>query len=118
MCGLLDEKAQKTALWDMAHPTVSLSYHSYSELVLYPWGDDQNQTTDPNQNFQNPAFDGQRGTPGNNYKEYIPADVEYYAPTDRGHEAQIKARLEELKNRKKTGEPRREPGEAAAEGTP
>ena len=46
--------------------------HSYSELVLYPWGDDQNQTTDPNQNFQNPAFDGQRGTPGNNYKEYIP----------------------------------------------
>ncbi|MGJ7498254.1 M14 family zinc carboxypeptidase [Variovorax sp. RT4R15] len=47
--------------------------HSYSELVLYPWGDDQNQTTDPNQNFQNPTFDGQRGTPGNNYKEYIPA---------------------------------------------
>ncbi len=47
--------------------------HSFSELVLYPWGDDQNQTTDPNQNFQNPAFDGQRGTPGNNYKEYIPA---------------------------------------------
>ena len=48
--------------------------HSYSELVLYPWGDDQNQTTDPNQNFQNPAFDGQRGTPGSNYKEYIPPD--------------------------------------------
>jgi murein tripeptide amidase MpaA len=47
--------------------------HSYSELVLFPWGDDQNQTTDPNQNFQNPAFDGQRGTTGNNYKEYIPA---------------------------------------------
>lgn len=47
--------------------------HSYSELVLYPWGDDQNQTTDANQNFQNPAFDGQRGTLGNNYKEYIPA---------------------------------------------
>lgn len=47
--------------------------HSYSELVLYPWGDDQNQTTDPNQNFQNPAFDGQRGTLGANYKEYIPS---------------------------------------------
>lgn len=46
--------------------------HSYSELVLYPWGDDNNQTTDPNQNFQNPAFDGQRGTPGSTYKEYIP----------------------------------------------
>lgn len=50
-----------------------LDVHSYSELVLFPWGDDQNQSTDPNQNFQNPAFDGQRGTPGNNYKEYIPA---------------------------------------------
>jgi murein tripeptide amidase MpaA len=48
--------------------------HSYSELVLYPWGDDDNQTTDPNQNFQNPAFDGQRGMPGTNYKEYIPPD--------------------------------------------
>lgn len=47
--------------------------HSYSELVLFPWGDDNNQSTDPNQNFQNPAFDGQRGTPGNNYKEYIPS---------------------------------------------
>ena len=25
-------------------------------------------------------------------QEYIPADVEYYQPTDRGHEAKIKAR--------------------------
>jgi murein tripeptide amidase MpaA len=48
--------------------------HSYSELVLYPWGDDQNQTTDPNQNFQNPAFDGQRGIVGSGYKEYIPPE--------------------------------------------
>lgn len=50
-----------------------IDVHSYSELVLYPWGDDENQTTDPNQNFQNPAFDGQRGVPGSAYKEYIPA---------------------------------------------
>ncbi len=33
-------------------------------------------------------------------QEYIPADVEYYKPTDRGHEAKIKARLEELRKRK------------------
>lgn len=52
--------------------TCMVDVHSYSELVLYPWGDDQNQTTDPNQNFQNPSFDGLRGTFGNNYKEYIP----------------------------------------------
>jgi hypothetical protein len=51
--------------------------HSYSELVLYPWGDDDNQTTTPSQNFQNPAFDGQRGIPGSGYKEYIPpADLQ------------------------------------------
>lgn len=50
-----------------------IDIHSYSELVLYPWGDDENQSTDPNQNFRNPAFDGQRGTVGSGYKEYIPA---------------------------------------------
>jgi putative ATPase len=33
-------------------------------------------------------------------QEYIPTDVEYYQPTDRGHEAKIKARLEELRKRK------------------
>ncbi|HEY2786334.1 MAG TPA: replication-associated recombination protein A [Fimbriiglobus sp.] len=33
-------------------------------------------------------------------QEYIPADVEYYHPTDRGFEATIKARLEELRKRK------------------
>ncbi len=33
-------------------------------------------------------------------QEYIPTDAEYYKPTDRGHEAKIKARLEELRKRK------------------
>ncbi len=33
-------------------------------------------------------------------QEYIPADIEYYHPTDRGFEATIKARLEELRKRK------------------
>lgn len=47
--------------------------HSYGELVLFPWGDDENQSSDPNQNFLNPAFDGQRGVVGSGYKEYIPA---------------------------------------------
>lgn len=46
--------------------------HSYSELVLYPWGDDTNQSTDPSQNFQNPVWDGQRGAM-DGYGEYIPA---------------------------------------------
>ena len=57
--------------------TCMIDIHSYSELVLFPWGDDDNQTTDPNQNFLNPAFDGQRGIVGSGYREYIPtADQE------------------------------------------
>lgn len=49
--------------------------HSYSQLILHNWGDDDNQTTDPTMNFQNPAFNGLRGNPGDTlYKEYIPAD--------------------------------------------
>ena len=41
-------------------------------------------------------------------QEYIPADIEYYHPTDRGYEAQIKARLEELRKRKKANPERGE----------
>ncbi len=37
-------------------------------------------------------------------QEYIPTDAEYYQPTDRGHEAKIKARLEELRKRRKKPE--------------
>jgi len=48
--------------------------HSYSQLFLYSWGDDVDQSTDPTQNFQNPAFDGKRGTGDSSlYGEYIPA---------------------------------------------
>jgi carboxypeptidase T len=50
-----------------------IDLHSYSEDILYSWGDDQDQTTDPNMNFQNPAFDGTRGVRNDAYKEYIPA---------------------------------------------
>ncbi len=51
--------------------SVMIDIHSYSELVLYPWGHDESQTTDPTQNFQNPAWDGARGSIGG-YAEYIP----------------------------------------------
>jgi len=50
--------------------------HSYGELILYSWGDDNNQTTDPEQNFLNPVYDGKRGIMddkpyGKLYKEFI-----------------------------------------------
>jgi carboxypeptidase T len=38
--------------------------HSFGEMILYPWGDDDNQSADPDQNFQNPAFDGHRRVQG------------------------------------------------------
>lgn len=53
--------------------TCFVDVHSYSELILYPWGDDDNQSVNPAQNFQNPAWDGLRGVAGSGYGEYIPA---------------------------------------------
>jgi carboxypeptidase T len=60
-----------------------LDIHSYSELILYPWGDDENQSEDPDMNFRNPDYDGQRGHPGDSlYKEYIhKKDLEWYEST-------------------------------------
>lgn len=46
--------------------------HSYSQLLLYAWGDDELQTSDPAKNFHNPAYDHQRGVAGDAYSEYIP----------------------------------------------
>jgi len=40
---------------------------------------------------------------------YVPADVEYYHPTDRGDEAEIKARLDQLRKRKQKSSERGEP---------
>lgn len=46
--------------------------HSFSRKLLYPWGMDGNQTRDPSQNRENPAWDGRRdGTTGGPYGEYI-----------------------------------------------
>lgn len=46
--------------------------HSYSGLILHSWGDDENQTTDSEQNFMNPVYDGKRGTLDDTlYKEFI-----------------------------------------------
>jgi len=46
--------------------------HSFSEDILYIWGDDESQYTDPAINFQNPAYNGQRGLQGDAYREFIP----------------------------------------------
>jgi murein tripeptide amidase MpaA len=51
-----------------------IDVHSFSQDVLYNWGDDQDQTANPAMNFQNSAFNGQRGKSGDAYSEFIPAD--------------------------------------------
>lgn len=51
-----------------------IDVHSYSEDILYNWGDDVDQTSDPNMSFKNAAFNGQRGISNDTaYKEYIDA---------------------------------------------
>jgi murein tripeptide amidase MpaA len=49
-----------------------LDVHSYWEAILHPWGHAYNQTDNPDMNFRNPAWDGQRDTAA--YREYIPED--------------------------------------------
>lgn len=48
--------------------------HSFVPVILHNWGSDEHQSTDPEQNFRNPAFDALRGIPGDTaYREYLPA---------------------------------------------
>jgi murein tripeptide amidase MpaA len=75
------ETANVTWLLDRV-PSVGyfIDVHSFGEDILYNWGDDDDQTTDPSMTFRNPAFDGKRGItdstaggdPGK-YREYLPA---------------------------------------------
>ena len=70
-----------------------IDVHSFGEDILYNWGDDDDQTTDPTMNFHNPAFDGKRGipdsTPGGDpekYREYLPAaDLDDARPPGHRH---------------------------------
>ncbi|KAK4177766.1 hypothetical protein QBC36DRAFT_124867 [Triangularia setosa] len=51
-----------------------MDIHSAAGTILYSWGDDVNQSTDPKMNFLNATYDGKRGvTSDTAYKEYIPS---------------------------------------------
>ncbi|TME80824.1 MAG: hypothetical protein E6I43_12935, partial [Chloroflexi bacterium] len=73
----------RSLLDSYSHIVSMMDIHSYSQLVLHPWGDDDNQSTDPSQNFLNPAYNGMRGIPGDTvYREYIPSDdLDWFAST-------------------------------------
>jgi murein tripeptide amidase MpaA len=78
-----------------AYPNIAylIDVHSYSQDILYPWGDDDDQTTTPNENFRNAAYDGLRGIPGDTvYKEFIDAsDLDWYVRTGNAIVDAIKA---------------------------
>ncbi|MER6367515.1 M14 family zinc carboxypeptidase [Streptomyces mirabilis] len=63
-----------------SHPPIQwlVDLHSFSEDVLFPWGDDNTQSTDPTMNFRNAAFDGKRGIDTDlEYAEFCdPADLD------------------------------------------
>ena len=75
--GAFSEPESKNAKWIFDnHPHVGyfVDVHSFGEDILYSWGDDEEQSSDPGMNFQNPAFNGTRGIAGDAYKEFIPAN--------------------------------------------
>jgi hypothetical protein len=48
-----------------------MDIHSAAGDVLFNWGDDNNQLSDPSMQFLNPGWDGQRGIVGDAYREWI-----------------------------------------------
>jgi carboxypeptidase T len=77
-----------------------MDVHSYSELILYPWGDDSNQSHDPQMNFRNPAYDGKRGNRTDpSYAEYMPpADENWFVATG----AAVRDAIEAVRGRRYT----------------
>jgi len=79
------EPETKNAKWifdNFLNISFFIDVHSYSEDILYSWGDDDDQTNDPSMTFQNPSFNGSHGRgipdasglPGASaYREYIPS---------------------------------------------
>ena len=53
-----------------------IDIHGFRSEIYYPWGDDENQSTDAAMNWRNQAFDHQRGGEADAYREYLsPADL-------------------------------------------
>lgn len=73
-----EPEAQNIASLFDSYPNICwyIDIHSFDGVILYSWGDDQDQSDDPSMNFQNSAYNGQRGL-GTTYGEYIsPADLQ------------------------------------------
>ena len=71
------EPETRNVVWLLdQHPATRwfIDVHSYVPAIYHTWGFDENQSSDPDMSFRNPAFDGQRGREGDDYREFVPAD--------------------------------------------
>ncbi|HSJ84405.1 MAG TPA: M14 family zinc carboxypeptidase [Acidimicrobiia bacterium] len=74
--GPFSEAEARNVLWlvdRFRNARYFVDVHSYWGDILHPWGDDENQSSDPGKNFANAAWDGARGLAGDSYGEYMPA---------------------------------------------
>lgn len=55
------------------HPNISyfIDIHSYGQMLMYVWGDDENQSITTEKNFSNSVYNGLRGLMGDTYGEFI-----------------------------------------------
>jgi hypothetical protein len=70
------EQEAKNLVWVMdQNPNIAgyLDIHGSHGAIVHPWGHDRIQSEDSSMNFQNSAFDGQRGPHTYPYREYMPA---------------------------------------------
>jgi murein tripeptide amidase MpaA len=68
------EPETRNVIWLLdEHPDIGylVDLHSYGELIMHSWGDDENQSRRARMAFSNKEYDGRRGTPGEDYKEFI-----------------------------------------------
>ena len=56
------------------HIQYMIDVHSFHEDILYPWGDDDDQTSKPFMNFSNSKYDDVRGFPEDEDKPNDPND--------------------------------------------
>ncbi len=72
--GAESEPETRNVVWLLdRHPEIGyfVDVHSYGELIMYSWGDDENQAGDASMSFANKAFDGTRGVFDDAYREYL-----------------------------------------------
>jgi murein tripeptide amidase MpaA len=71
------EPETRNVVWLLdEHPEIGyfIDLHSYGELIMYCWGDDENQTGDASMTFANGDWDGRRGVFDDSYREFLDDD--------------------------------------------